>query len=62
MGILIGVFCVAIFMDWRFYRIPNVCIVIGMIAGLVLTSVNNSMTVDKICKVLRSRNGTVMII
>ena len=44
MGILIGVFCVAIFMDWRFYRIPNVCIVIGMIAGLVLTSVNNSMT------------------
>lgn len=40
MGILIGVFCVAIFMDWRFYRIPNVCIVIGMVAGLLLTVVS----------------------
>ena len=35
MGILIGVFCVAIFMDWRYYRIPNVCIFIGTAAGLV---------------------------
>ncbi|GFI23105.1 hypothetical protein IMSAGC011_01882 [Lachnospiraceae bacterium] len=39
MGILIGVFCVVIFMDWRFYRIPNACIVIGIVAGLILRSV-----------------------
>ncbi len=39
MGILIGVFCVVIFMDWRFYRIPNACIVIGIMAGLILRSV-----------------------
>lgn len=37
MGILIGVFCVVIFMDWRYYRIPNVCILIGIAAGLVMT-------------------------
>lgn len=42
MGILIGVFCVVIFMDWRFYRIPNICIAIGMAAGLILTGVNGS--------------------
>ena len=36
MGILIGVFCVVIFMDWRYYRIPNVCILAGMTAGLVM--------------------------
>ncbi len=35
MGILIGVFCVAIFTDWRSYRIPNVCIMVGMIGGLI---------------------------
>jgi len=44
MGILIGVFCVAIFMDWRFYRIPNVCIVVGMAVGLVLTVVSYPIT------------------
>lgn len=37
MGILIGVFCVVIFMDWRYYRIPNACIFVGMSAGLILT-------------------------
>lgn len=43
MGILIGVFCVAIFMDWRYYRIPNACIVVGMLAGLVMTGMSYSM-------------------
>lgn len=37
MGILIGVFCVVIFMDWRYYRIPNVCIFTGTAAGLLMT-------------------------
>lgn len=36
MGILIGVFCVVIFMDWRYYRIPNACIFTGMAAGLIM--------------------------
>ncbi len=35
MGILIGVFCVVIFMDWLCYRIPNACILIGTAAGLL---------------------------
>lgn len=43
MGILIGVFCVAIFMDWRHYRIPNACIIVGMAAGLIMTYVSYSM-------------------
>lgn len=42
MGILIGVFSAAIFMDWRYYRIPNVCIVAGMAAGLVMTYMSDS--------------------
>lgn len=37
MGILIGVFCVVIFMDWCYYRIPNACIAAGMAAGLMMT-------------------------
>lgn len=37
MGILIGVFCVVIFMDWRYYRIPNICIIAGTATGLVMT-------------------------
>lgn len=37
MGILISVFCVAIFMDWRYYRIPNICILVGMAAGFMMT-------------------------
>lgn len=44
MGILIGVFCVAIFTDWRFYRIPNICILAGMAAGLIMTYVSYSGT------------------
>ena len=42
MGILIGVFLVAIFMDWRFYRIPNVCTGAGILAGLIMTFVSES--------------------
>lgn len=41
MGILIGVFLVAIFMDWRFYRIPNACIGVGILAGLIMTFVSH---------------------
>ena len=37
MGILIGVFSAAVFMDWRYYRIPNVCTAAGMVNGLILT-------------------------
>lgn len=37
MGILIGVFSAAVFADWRFYRIPNLCIAVGTAAGLVMT-------------------------
>ena len=44
MGILIGVFCVAIFMDWRHYRIPNACIMVGMTAGLIMTYVSYSVS------------------
>lgn len=42
MGILIGVFSAVIFMDWRYYRIPNICIAAGMAAGLVMTYVSES--------------------
>ena len=42
MGILIGVFSVAIFMDWRYYRIPNLCIAVGMTAGLIMTYMSYS--------------------
>ncbi len=37
MGILIGVFSVAVFWDWRFYRIPNLCIIIGILVGMAQT-------------------------
>ena len=37
MGILIGVFCVVIFMDYRYYRIPNACIFLGIAAGMIMT-------------------------
>lgn len=37
MGILIGVFSAAVFMDWRYYSIPNVCTAVGMANGLILT-------------------------
>ncbi len=42
MGILIGVFSVAIFTDWRFYRIPNVCVGAGALTGLIMTFVSDS--------------------
>ncbi len=42
MGILIGVFLVAIFMDWRVYRIPNVCTGAGILAGLIMTFMSES--------------------
>lgn len=44
MGILIGVFSVAVFMDWRFYRIPNACIAAGMVNGMILTYMSFSWT------------------
>lgn len=44
MGILIGVFCVAIFMDWRHYRIPNHCIIVGVAAGLISTYMSYSIS------------------
>lgn len=37
MGILIGVFIVVIFMDWKYYRIPNVCVAVGVVSGLTMT-------------------------
>ena len=37
MGILIGVFSVAVFMDWRYYKIPNGCILAGMAGGLAIS-------------------------
>ncbi len=42
MGILIGVFCVVIFMDWYHYKIPNACIMVGMAAGLIMTYMSYS--------------------
>lgn len=42
MEILIGVFCVAVAMDLRFYRIPNLCIFTGMVSGLIMTYVSYS--------------------
>lgn len=42
MGILIGVFCVAVFADWRSYRIPNPCILAGAAAGLIMTGMSYS--------------------
>ena len=38
MRILIGVFCVAVFMDWQYYRIPNACVLTGGAAGLIMAS------------------------
>lgn len=42
MGILIGVFCVVIFMDWYHYRIPNACIIVGMAGGFITTGMSCS--------------------
>ena len=43
MGILIGVLSVAVFVDMRRYKIPNLCIVVGMIAGLIMTYASYSL-------------------
>lgn len=43
MGILIGVFSVAVFWDWRYYRIPNICIAAGILSGLIMTYVSDSL-------------------
>lgn len=42
MAILIGVFCVAVFMDLWFYRIPNLCILVGIVSGLIMTCMSYS--------------------
>ncbi len=42
MVILIGVFCIAVYMDLRFYRIPNGCILIGVVSGCIMTLVSYS--------------------
>ena len=42
MVILIGVFCAAVYMDLRFYKIPNWCILAGVVSGLIMTYVSYS--------------------
>ncbi len=42
MGILIGVLSAAVFEDMRRYKIPNVCILLGIGAGLVMTYMSYS--------------------
>lgn len=42
MVILISVFCVAVYMDLRFYKIPNLCVLIGMVSALIMTCVSYS--------------------
>lgn len=42
MAIFIGVFCVAVYMDLRFYKIPNLCILVGITSGLIMTYVSYS--------------------
>ncbi len=42
MVILIGVFCVAVYMDLRFYKIPNLCILAGIGSGIIMTCVSYS--------------------
>ena len=50
MAILIGVFCVAVCMDLRFYKIPNLCILIGAVSGLIMTYMSYSVVeVFKTC-------------
>jgi len=41
-AIFIGVFCVAVCMDLRFYKIPNLCILTGVVSGLIMTFVSYS--------------------
>jgi prepilin peptidase CpaA len=42
MGILIGVFIVAVFMDLKYYRIPNKLIIFGIVSGLIYSVYNYS--------------------
>lgn len=42
MIILIGIFCVAVYMDLRFYKIPNLCILAGVVFGVIMTYVSYS--------------------
>lgn len=42
MAIFIGVFCVAVCMDLRFYKIPNLCILTGIVSGLIMTFMSYS--------------------
>ena len=42
MGILIGVLSIVTITDLRRYKIPNICILIGMIAGLYMTYMSYS--------------------
>lgn len=42
MVFIIGIFAAAAFMDWMYYRIPNICIVAGMAAGLVMAYASES--------------------
>lgn len=42
MAIFIGVFCVAVCMDLRSYKIPNLCILVGIVSGLIMTCMSYS--------------------
>ena len=42
MIILIAIFCAVVYTDLRFYKIPNACILAGMVSGLFLTCVSYS--------------------
>lgn len=42
MAILIGMFCVAVCMDLWSYKIPNLCILVGIASGLIMTCVSYS--------------------
>lgn len=37
MAILMCIFCAAAYMDLRFYKIPNLCILTGILSGLIMT-------------------------
>ena len=39
---LIGIFSIAVYSDLRSYRIPNLCIITGVIVGLIMTGMSYS--------------------
>lgn len=43
MWVLIGIFSIAVYSDLRCYRIPNLCVIMGIIAGLIMTGMSYSM-------------------